>query len=93
MTDQEILDLPMEENDSGANTIRGYFKALLTTLFEEEEGFSGKRPFGNSGWTRDLLKPLVVAKVIPGRIDDEGYVFDYDEDKFNSTIFRIIDAL
>jgi hypothetical protein len=55
MTDQEILALPMQENDSGASTITGYFRALLTKLFEEEEGFSGKRPFGNSGWIYAVL--------------------------------------
>lgn len=55
MTGEEILDLPMAENDSGADTIRGYLKALLHKLWDEDEGFSGKRPFGNSGWYRDLI--------------------------------------
>lgn len=47
---QEILDLPMdkEENDAQASSVRGYLKTLLKTLWEEGEGFSGKRPLGNS---------------------------------------------
>lgn len=36
---QDVLNCPMEDNDSGANTIRGYLIALLTTLWEEGEGF------------------------------------------------------
>ena len=56
MTGLEILDLPMDpdSNDAGASSIRGYLKTLLTTLMAEGEGFSGKRPFGNSGWEYEL---------------------------------------
>ena len=49
-TPQEILALPMEENDGAAENIGQYFASLLHTLWIEGEGFSGKRPFGNSGW-------------------------------------------
>lgn len=45
-----ILDILMGENDAGALTVRDYLKALLRRLWLEQEGFSGKRPFGNSGW-------------------------------------------
>ena len=31
-------------------TVKDYLKTLLHTLWDEEDGFSGKRPFGNSGW-------------------------------------------
>lgn len=93
MTDQEILELPMQDNDSGADTVRGYFKALLTRLFEEDEGFSGKRPFGNSGWTWDLAQPLIKAGVVEGKFDEDGYVEEVDEPAFNATIFRLIGAL
>jgi hypothetical protein len=47
-TPRQLLDLPLPENDSGASTVRGYLLALLTELFREVDGFSGKRPFGNS---------------------------------------------
>lgn len=93
MTYEEMLDLPMQENDSGATSIRGYFHALLTALYDEEEGFSGKRPFGNSGWTRDLAKPLILAEVIPGSLDEEGYLEEVDEEALNSAVFSMIDAL
>lgn len=54
MTGEEILALPMGENDADAKTVKEYLKKLLETLWEEGEGFSGKRPFGNSGWEVEL---------------------------------------
>lgn len=59
---QAVLNCPLEENDSGANTVKGYLKALLSTLWDECEGFSGKRPFGNSGWEYDLTDALIENK-------------------------------
>jgi hypothetical protein len=55
MTNQEILDLKFKSEDLHKTiTIRNYFKELLLTLWKEEEGFSGKRPFGNSGWQKEV---------------------------------------
>ena len=68
---QAVLDCPMQENDSGADTIKGYLKALLSTLWDEEGGFSGKRPFGNSGWTNEVAQALVKGKFIKGSIHIE----------------------
>jgi hypothetical protein len=78
MTPQELLDLPLPENDSGATTVRGYFAALLTELWREEEGFSGKRPFGNSGWQSDLYLPMIKAGAVPGTVDEDGYIDEFD---------------
>lgn len=55
MTPQQVLDLPMDDNDAGAKTIREYLASLVEMLWVEGEGFSGKRPFGNSGWEAELL--------------------------------------
>ena len=66
MTGKEILDLPMDLNDAHAATVKEYLKALLVNLWDEEESFSGKRPFGNSGWTGELYRPLIKAGVCPG---------------------------
>lgn len=68
MTNEEILALPMSENDSGAATIKEYLKTLLTDVWVKEEEFSGKRPFGNGGWKRDIFQTLVAHKVIYGEI-------------------------
>jgi hypothetical protein len=54
MTGKQILALKMGPNDADAETVRDYLKALLSKVVEEGEEFSGKRPFGNSGWEDDL---------------------------------------
>lgn len=76
MTDEEldrVLDCPMADNDSRASTVRGYLTALLTALWIEEEGFGGKRPFGNSGWKWEVATALAVAGLIEATLEtDEG---------------------
>ena len=81
-TPQQILDTPMEDNDSGADTIRGYLIALLARVWELGEGFSGKRPFGNSCWESDLYLPLAKAGFIEAKIDEEeGWLDEISRDE------------
>lgn len=90
-----ILDTPMDQNDSGATTIRGYLVALLAEVWEHGEGFSGKRPFGTSGWHWDLYAALIKAGHIPGRFDEYGDVEDADNkagDKLIAAAIRALDA-
>ena len=95
MTGSQILDLKMDpdRNDAGAETIREYFQALLTSLFEKGEGFSGKRPFGNSGWDYELYVPLVKAGLIHGTLDEEGFLQQGDDRAAYDLIYKAIDAL
>lgn len=70
-----ILDFPHTFRDTEAFSIRQYLFRLLETLWLEDEGFSGKRPFGNSGWQYDLHEPLVKMGAIKGTFEDvDGYV-------------------
>ena len=95
-TPQQVLDLPLPENDSGASTVRGYLVALLTTLWREEEGFSGKRPFGNSSWQCDIYVPMIQAGMIEGTVDEDGYLDDLplsSERKADGLILAAINAL
>ena len=79
MTPTEVLALPMQQpNDANAATVRDYLLALLTTLWNETEEFSGKRPFGNSGWEWDMYVPLIRAGAVRGALDEDGYVEDVD---------------
>ena len=74
----KILNLPLgaeAAHDSGATTIGGYLVALLAALWDEGECFSPKRPFGNSGWERDLATPLEAAGYV-SIVDDDG-TFDW----------------
>jgi len=77
-TPQDLLNLPLPANDSGASTVRGYLIALLAELWHEEEGFSGKRPFGNSNWQYEIYVPMAAAGFIEGVGVDEDGELDYD---------------
>jgi hypothetical protein len=61
------------DSDAGKDiTIREYFRELLITLWEEKEGFSGKRPFGNSGWEYEVHVALAKAGFVDlGEWDEE----------------------
>lgn len=74
LTPREILALPMDENEAGAATVGGYLARLAAEVVREGEGFSGKRPFGDSGWEYDLYKPLIVAGVVGGSLDEDGFI-------------------
>ncbi len=59
-------------------TIEDYFKELLCTLWKEQDGFSGKRPFGDSGWDYDIYAALISGGAIKGKLDENGYVDKMD---------------
>ncbi len=89
---RELLLVPMGENDAGAATVGGYLQALLLKLWEEEEGFSGKRPFGNSGWSYELYRPLIAAgKVEGGKLDEDGGV--QEKGDADQVVYEAIEAL
>lgn len=70
-TTDDVLNCEMEQpNDAQAATIRDYLKALLLAVWDEAEGFSGKRPFGNSGWMYDVYASLERAGL--ARTDDDS---------------------
>lgn len=86
----EALSLPIDSDDEYIGTIRDYLFSLLSTLWNEKEGFSGKRPFGNGGWDYDLYVPLINAGVIVGSIDEDGYVDNIDEDAAEDYVHDLI---
>jgi hypothetical protein len=73
MAPAEVLALPMESNDADAETIRDYLVTLLSVVWDGQEGFSGKRPFGNSGWVHDLYAPLIKAELIESEDDSADW--------------------
>lgn len=76
-----ILDLPMGSNDANAATIRDYRKTLLLELWKEGETFSGKCPLGNDGWQSELIRPLIIAEVLYGNIDQDGSIQNCEWDE------------
>lgn len=96
MTDinpQQVLNLEIGDNDSGATTVRGYLIELLATVWDEGEGFSGKRPFGNSSWEHDLYVPLVKAGYVTGEVDEYGRLPSFDRAAAHQLIASAIEAL
>ena len=83
----------MDDNDAEALTIGDYLIKLLSMLWYEGESFSGKRPFGNSGWEYDLYKALVAAGVVSGKVDDEGDLEVVDATEANTLIGNVISSL
>lgn len=87
----DTLAIPMRHNDIDAKTVGEYLRALLSTLWQEDEGFSGKRPFGNSGWKWDVYTALVKAGVVPGEFDEElGYLDECDEQAADRLVLAAI---
>ena len=79
------------DSDAGENlTIRDYLHALLWTLWLQGEGFSGKRPFGNSGWESDIYLPLIKAGYLKGKTDSDGYGYDVDEHEASHMVKQLI---
>lgn len=77
---EDALNVVIPRSDAGDGiTVKDYLYQLLNTLWEEGEGFSGKRPFGNSCWEYDLLRPLVVAGFISGTVTPSKYEDDWDD--------------
>jgi hypothetical protein len=88
-----ILDLAMEENDADAATIRDYLKELLVMVWEKDESFSGKRPFGNSGWKYDIYRTLATHKLIEAEIDEDGDVIDIQRSEYTKADQLILEAI
>lgn len=72
---EAALEIRMGETDAGNNlTIRQYLHALLSKLWQEQEGFSSKRPFGNSSWEFEIYTVLAKNGYSGfGSIDTDGY--------------------
>lgn len=80
-------------SDVGDNvTVRDFLRELLDTLWMEAEGFSGKRPFGNSGWQFDIYAALIRAGYIDGTLDVDGCVEDIDTATAEKYVQKLIIA-
>lgn len=94
---KDVLALKMQKgNDADASTIHDYFKRLIEELWSSGEAFSGKRPFGNSGWEYELYTALGQNNAIDVKFDAHGHIEEFLEDaktKADRLIFKAIDAL
>lgn len=95
-----VLALPLGKNDANARTVREFLGLLLLRVWEEQEGFSGKRPWGNSGWEYDLYKPLIEHGFVRGEVTrypdvgpDYSEIDAVDDDAANALIADAIRRL
>lgn len=71
---EKLLDHTFTPSDIGEEMlVRSYLADLLLTLMQQGESFSGKRPFGNSGWEENLVAPMIQCGVIPGTVSDDEW--------------------
>jgi hypothetical protein len=94
-TNKSIGSLEFYCNDLDKKiSIHDYLIELLKTLWEEQDEFSGKRPFGNSGWDYDLIGCLIANNIIDGKLDEEyGYIIEGDTHKGYALIKEYIESL
>jgi hypothetical protein len=83
-----LLDLELTANDAGANTLREFLGKLLVRVITD--GDLLKRPFGNSDWIFDIYKSMIVAGVLDGKIDEDGYVEEVDDKTADEMIVAAI---
>ena len=87
----EALEIRFDSGAGKNKSIREYLMLLLTELWRREEGFSGKRPFGNGGWKWDLYYPLVKGGFLPGAIDEDGDLQEFDQKNADRYVMELID--
>ena len=92
---QAVLACPMDisGNDVGAATVGEYLAQLLVQVWIEEEGFDGKRPFGNSGWKAEVWVALIRHGLVLGTLNEDGYVESLDEDAADHLVYAAIREL
>lgn len=53
------IELDPERTDTPVPiSIKKYFQKIIFTLWEDPESFTGKRPFGDSGWAFDIISTV-----------------------------------
>jgi len=91
-TIERVLGCPIE-CEGGLSTIREYLYDLLLKLWEEGEGFSGKRPFGNSGWEFGICIALAKAGIVDALFDEDGRLDEMPDEERMKAEALITDAI
>lgn len=85
---ERALDAPVDDPEGG--TVREYLVALLSRLWKEGEGFSAKRPFGDSDWEFRVYEGLIRGGFLQG--DPESFE-DFDTKAADVYIQGLIECL
>lgn len=96
-TSRDVLACPMQQNDAEAATIGKYLERLLSGVWVEDEGFDGKRSFGNSDWKFEVYIALSKAGLIDGLgLDENDYVSVFPQetrDQADDLVLQAIESL
>lgn len=94
---QRVLDAPMSvarcRECTDVATVRDYLKKLLKDLWQKGDGFDGKRPFGNSNWEYDIYLALVVAGLVPGTLDEDGFLHEFSDESIRVAYQMVREAI
>ena len=93
IAERDILALPMKANDASAETIGQFLMMVGAKVFLDQEDFSGKRPFGNSGWIYDVYEALIQGDALEGTLDEDGYVKECDSREAEAVVACLFDYL
>lgn len=90
----DVLHCPMgKDNDADASSVGEFLGCLLAALWEENEGFSGKRPLGNSDWQWQVYEALVKKGFVAGTLDENGYLEDFPYDQEQKADELVLQAI
>lgn len=87
---ENVLDTEINIGDDFRGTLREFFVELAIKVWVEEEGFSGKRPWGNSGWKNDVYAELVRNGVLPGVINEYEELENVDKKEADALIVELL---
>lgn len=83
----DLLCLKFDSQELGRTvTLKQYFILLAQTVWDEAEGFSGKRPWGNSSWQYEVYAAM-IRNGFKGKLDEDGSVEEIDTRAADETIF------
>lgn len=78
---------------SSTETILDYLCEIFVALLQEQEGFSGKRPLGESSWMYQIYGALVHGGWVDGAFDQDGYLDWVDQKTADNLIISEVEAL
>lgn len=86
---KDALNIRFNERDHDREmSIREYLKLILDKVWEDDECFNGKRPFGNSGW-QDQVHDILAEN---GLMASTGY-FSADTEAGKLVVRRMISLM
>lgn len=90
MDSNQILSLPMSPDADAGPTVRDYLRVTFQTFLQEGEGFSGKRPLGNSDWDYQLAAALIKGGAIRGQLDEYEDPEEFEWKDYNDVMTMVV---